>query len=299
MTNDGPFSHWQQTIQPRDATQPEQPQMQDGLPAIFQFSQNSLQDYADCPRRFQLRYLLGQRWPAAESEPIEEHEHFVEQGSLFHLLVQRHLLGIPAEKLTPQDPLLSRWWNAYLDHPIADLPTTLRLPEVQLSTSLGDQRLLARFDLLAIDPGRRAVIVDWKTTQHRPNRRTLESRLQSRIYPFVLVEAGVYLFGGQIKPEQVSLLYWFSETSANPEVFLYDAARHNENRDFLSSLLNEILACAAEIWPLTDDERHCKYCVYRSLCDRGTRAGAFAEADLEAGEAEFDFDLDEVEEIAF
>ena len=96
--------------------------MSDLLPPAFQFSQNSLQDYVDCARRFQLRFLIDQKWPAAESEPIEDHELFLEQGSRFHLLVQRHLSGIPAEMLTPRDETLARWWNAYLTHPIVDLP---------------------------------------------------------------------------------------------------------------------------------------------------------------------------------
>ena len=39
------------------------------LPPQFAFSQSSLQDYMDCPRRFQLRYLDRLIYPAAESEP--------------------------------------------------------------------------------------------------------------------------------------------------------------------------------------------------------------------------------------
>jgi hypothetical protein len=39
------------------------------LPYSFHFTQSSLQDYLDCPRRFQLRYVLDQPWPAVESEP--------------------------------------------------------------------------------------------------------------------------------------------------------------------------------------------------------------------------------------
>jgi len=34
------------------------------LPAPFTFSQSSLQDYYDCPRRFELRYLSRLIWPA-------------------------------------------------------------------------------------------------------------------------------------------------------------------------------------------------------------------------------------------
>ena len=96
----GPFDHWQRAIEPR--SMPPAPLTgREGLSPVFQFSQNSLQDYVDCQRRFQLRYILDQRWPAAESEPIQEHEHFVEQGSQFHLLIQRHLLGLDPASLHP------------------------------------------------------------------------------------------------------------------------------------------------------------------------------------------------------
>jgi len=37
------------------------------LPTGFRFSQASLQDYVDCPQRFQLRYLAALQWPAVEA----------------------------------------------------------------------------------------------------------------------------------------------------------------------------------------------------------------------------------------
>jgi hypothetical protein len=293
----GPFDHWRRAItSPRVKPEPEP---SEGLPPVFQFSQNNLQDYVDCARRFQLRYGLGQQWPAAESEPVEEHEHFVEQGSNFHLLVQRHLLGIPAEQLTPGDPLLRGWWENYLSTPPSNLPAGLRLPETQLSTPIGDQRLLARFDLLAIEPGQRAVIVDWKTTRHKPKRATLAARLQTRVYPFVLAEAGADLFGAPIKPEQISLAYWFAEAPAEPEVFDYNAAAHEDNRAYLSGLIAEIVGRSGDVWPLTEDVRQCQFCVYRSLCDRGVKAGDYREVDFEVDDTGFEIDLDGVEEIAF
>ena len=39
------------------------------LPDDFHFSQGSLQDYVDCQRRFQLRYLMKLAWPAVDAEP--------------------------------------------------------------------------------------------------------------------------------------------------------------------------------------------------------------------------------------
>ncbi len=300
MSEGGPFARWQQVLQ-RHYPLPEVAEPTDRLPPAFQFSQNSLQDYADCPRRFQLRYIQRVRWPAAESEPLEEHERFMEQGTAFHRLVQQHLLGIPAERLTPSEYPLAEWWEAYLRTPPPNLPTALRLPEVQLSTPIGTHRLLAKFDLLAIEPGQRAVIVDWKTTRTRPSREALARRLQSRVYPFVAVEAGAHLFGGPIQPQQVSLIYWFAPDPAVPEVFTYSHAEHEENRAYLTALIEEVLARSDPIWPLTEDEFHCRYCVYRSLCDRGVRAGSLDDGGLEAQDVDFDFeiDLEAVEEIAF
>ena len=73
----------------------------------------------------------------------------------------------------------------------------------------------------------------------------------------------------------------------------------------LTGLIEEILARDEEEWTLTADERRCKYCIYRSLCDRGVEAGPFGEWDDDVLDtdpeavADFDFDLDNVEEIAF
>jgi hypothetical protein len=175
----------------------------------------------------------------------------------------------------------------------------VRLPEIQLSTPVGDQRLLARFDLLAITPGERAVIVDWKTTRHKPKRATLAARLQTRVYPFVLAEAGAELFGGPLKPEQISVVYWFAEAPTEPEVFEYSAAAHEDARAYLSGLIGEVIKRREEIWPLTEDVKRCEYCVYRSLCNRGTAAGDFREVDFEADDSDFAIDLDGIEEIAF
>jgi len=294
-----PFAHLERALSaPRPL--PSEAEDAGSLPPVFQFSQQSLQTYVDCARRFQLRYVLGQRWPAPQSEPLHEYEAMLERGSQFHLLVQRHLLGIPPEQLTPADPDLAAWWDAYLRTPPPDLPEAARMPEVQMSIPVGDQRLLARYDLLAIDPGQRAVIVDWKTAHVRPDRAELANRLQSHVYPYVLVEAGAYLFGGPVHPDQVSLVYWFAQDPNRPEVFQYSAARHAEDAAYLSDLIAEIVARdPTQVWELTLEESRCQYCIYRSLCNRGVTAGPLESADLDEPGFDFDFDLDEIEEIAF
>ncbi|MGF1503580.1 MAG: PD-(D/E)XK nuclease family protein [Chloroflexi bacterium] len=304
--NSGPFAHLNQEPKlPR--VLPESP-VEAGtlLPPAFQFSQKTLQDYVDCARRFQLNTTQGIRWPAAESEPIDEVEHFMEQGAQFHLLVQRYLNGVDQELLKPADPLLARWWQHFLENPPPDLPEAKRIPEVMLSMPVGAQRLVARFDLVALDPGERIVIADWKTSRSRPQRQDLAARMQTRIYPFVMVEAGHHLFGGAIKPEQVEMIYWFAEHPTRPERFTYDSRQHQANHTLITGLIDDILGRDPEsIWPLTDERRHCRYCVYRSLCERGVKAGRLdsgtddLDPTLAAGDATLGFDLDDVDEIAF
>ena len=189
------------------------------FPVSFQFTQSSLRDYLDCPRRFQLRYVLDQPWPAVESEPLIERERLVELGRRFHQMAQQHTVGLPADQIaaTAGDPDLARWWRNYLNVPPRDLPSQLRRAEVMLTATLdlrgfGDLeglhvRIAAKYDLLALDPGRRAVIVDWKTERKRSTHSQLAARIQTRVYRYVLIEAGASLNGGQpVLPEQVSLI---------------------------------------------------------------------------------------------
>jgi CRISPR/Cas system-associated exonuclease Cas4 (RecB family) len=275
----------------------------------FQFSQNSLQDYSDCPRRFQLRYLLRQPWPAVQSEPLDEYERLLERGRRFHQLVQRHSLGLSEAELvkTIDDPHLERWWHNYRESPPPDLPSAVRRAEVTLSAPLGGYRLIARYDLLALQSGPggvSAVIVDWKTNQRRSSSAFLATRLQTRVYRYVLVEAGTALNAGvSLSPDQVSMVYWFAEYPAQPEILPYDAAQHAADAAYLSDLVTRIAAHAAscaEEWPLTPNERHCRFCTYRSLCDRSVLPGPMVEFDTDqALDVSLDFEFEEVEEIEY
>ena len=276
------------------------------LPDSFHFTQSSLQDYLDCPRRFQLRYVLDQPWPAVESEPLLERERLADLGRRFHQMAQRHTVGLPVEQIaaSAQDPDLAHWWWNYLNVPPRDLPSAVRRAEVMLTAPLGAHRLSAKYDLLALDPGRRAVIVDWKTERKRPTRAQLAARMQTRVYRYVLVEAGAALNGGQpVEPEQVTMVYWFAAFPAEPEVFPYDSAQHADDATFLSSLVEEIASAGMEMpahaeaeWQKTDDTKRCHYCTYRSLCDRGTAAGISDESQVEL---DLDIELAEIEEIAY
>ncbi len=274
------------------------------LPHDFQFSQGSLQDYLDCPLRFYLRHVRRLAWPAVVAEPALEHERHLLQGSEFHHLVHQHEVGIPVEQLSAviSDANLRRWWLNYLETGPGDIPE-VHYSEIVLSAPAAGHRLVAKYDLLAVDPGKRAVILDWKTYRRRPGRRRLEERVQTRVYSYVLVQAGSDLNEGRpIEPARAEMVYWFADFPNDPERFRYDEHRYAEDEIYLSSLIEEIEARAEDQFDRTADQERCRLCRYRSLCQRGVRAGDFREAEEEREaeqELEIFLDFDQTAEIEY
>jgi CRISPR/Cas system-associated exonuclease Cas4 (RecB family) len=274
------------------------------LPDDFQFSQSSLQDYVDCPRRFQLRYVRRLRWPAIEVEPALENERHLRRGAAFHRLVRQHLLGLPVETLSRAvtDAVLQRWWHNYLENGLAGLPSH-RYPEVRLSMSVGDHRLVAKYDLVAVEPGQRALIVDWKTNRERPRRGWLAERLQTRVYPYVLVQAARELDGAPVvQSDRVAMVYWFANFPSAPERFRYAGDQHRADEEYLVNLIEEVEASIGAcpdgaLLPRTEDRERCRICRYRSLCQRGVEPGASDEGDWSEISEMFDVSLD-LEQIA-
>ncbi len=269
----------------------------------FVFTQNNLQDFVDCPRRFQLKYLLKIAWPAPISEPIEENDRLIRLGSRFHQMVHQFYLGIPEEKISRfvSDPDLVTWWNAFLTHSPKDLPEIKR-PEIDLSMPFNNFRLSAKLDLLAVEKGEKAIIVDWKTSHKPPRQAFVTNRIQSLVYPYMVISTGSLLTDYKpFRPEDVSMIYWYPaypersvELSFNPEWL-------EKTHQMLSRLVNEITRMQLDIFPLTSDEMKCRFCRYRSLCERGISAGDLndLEEDEFAEEISLDINFDEIEGIAF
>ncbi len=275
------------------------------LPPDFQFSQTNLQDYVDCARRFELRYLLHVQWPAPISEPVQLHEQHMLQGHRFHRMVQQHLAGIPAQHLTPgpEDTDLQRWWQHYLEYkPLDGLPEQ-RYPEHLLSAPLAGFRLVAQYDLVAVEPGQRVVILDWKTQRKKPSLSSQKNRLQTRLYPFLMVMAGERLNGGQpLQPEQVELIYWFTEFPTEPQRIPYSASQYEADRRDLAGLITTLSQQQPGEFPLTPRRERCAFCNYRSLCDRGVKAGDWQQANEELQEEPprpLEIDFDQIGEISF
>lgn len=269
------------------------------LGSPFIFSQSSLQDYADCPRRFQLRYLQEINWPAVESEPAALAELRQEEGRRFHRLVQQHLLGMPAERLAElaNTPNLRRWWDNWLSAELG-LDGFRLHTELALSAGLAGHRLLAQYDLVGLKDGH-AVIYDWKTYQKRPRDELLAARWQTRAYRALLAVAGAHLNNGNpIAAQDIRLIYWFAEHPREPAVFSYDEPQMKRDLAAIETLFQEITS--ASDFPLTQEARRCLFCTYRSYCDRGEKAGVDGDFEAETSpDDEFNLDFEQLTELEF
>jgi len=267
----------------------------------FTFSQSSLQDYADCPRRFQLRYIEQLAWPAVETEPALENERRQQEGLLFHRLAQQHLIGLPAEKLArlANTPDLNRWWDNYLASDLRGLKDLGGLyPELTLSAPLGEHRLLAKYDLIAVQSDKKAFIYDWKTYRKRPRDEWMAARLQTRVYRALLIQAGAHLNKQtRFQPEQIEMIYWYADFPAEPARFPYLSAQYKRDWDTLTGLIAEI--AARRNFPLTADEEKCAYCPYRSYCERGAEAGILEEMGEETELESIEVNFEQIQEIEF
>ena len=257
-------------------------------------------------------------WPALEAAPYDEHEQLLRLGGQFHQLIERAEAGLPTDLLTGGlDYPLDEWFESYLRHRPADLPTEVveveRVLSAPLAVEAGRYRLAARYDLIAVGGGgadRRAVVLDWKTNKRVTRRPILEQRMQTLVYPYVLVEASAGLPWGPLAPEQVEMRYWFTAAPAEAISFGYNSELHAANRAKFEQLLSGILSGERERdFPKVVDtdenrKRYCGYCIYRSRCDRGVVAGdldeydeeEFSDEDLERA---LDFTLEDVQELAF
>ena len=270
----------------------------------FKFSQNNLQDFTDCHRRFWYKYVQKLSWPALEAEPAIENERFMRAGSAFHQLVHQYIIGIPRkniETMIEDDKLLPKWWQNFIENIPFDKNEKL-FPEQMLMTKLDGKLVVAKYDLIVQHKDGKITIYDWKTSKKHPGRERMAARMQTKVYPFVLANGINKLSPGQpISSENIEMIYWFSNHPQEPEVFQYNQTQFEQDKSEISALLEEITSLEGEDdFPLTLNLNHCKFCRYRSLCDRGVEAGDLEEMTFFDEPAdEFDIDFNESAPIEY
>ncbi len=273
----------------------------------FDFSQSNLQDYVDCPYRFYLRYIMHTKWPALMVDDAFEFEQRGQAGARFHRLIQQYLLGVPEERvneLAQSDPdaEIKLWWHNFLEF-AAPLLVGQKFVEISLNTALAGHRLVAKYDLILDAGNNHWIIFDWKTSQKKPRSEWMVQRIQTRLYRFVLVEAIASLSPGvKINAEQVTMNYWFANHPQTPLSLPYTEEDFRKDHTYFNDLIAEIKNKAPKDFFRTSDLKQCRYCVYRSHCDRGVQAGdleTFEDFGLQPENFELDVSFEDIAEIKF
>ncbi len=270
------------------------------LPQGFFFSQSKLEDYRTCRRRFYWRYIQELPCPAQVAEPAQEFEHLGKIGWLFHQSVRQLLCGIPPEQVKAfiKDEQVLHWLEQFERHMypmVAPMDwegkCVVYAPEILVALRIGEFPLVAKFDFLMITTEGRAQIWDWKTSPALPAYHQLEARLQSIVYPLVLAQGG---HKAKTAPEKIQMMYWFANFPSEIMSIAYNEDRMRRDWELISQMIVEIANSPEEHFIMTEDERKCRACVYRSLCARGERAGHLTEElfdlDDEGWVAELDFE---------
>ncbi len=243
----------------------------------FIFSQNSLQNYVDCKRRFYLKEVQQLQWPALESEPTRLQEERTALGAEFHLLCNQYFCGIPetAIRESISSPEILQWWDAFIGLGLQPAPHLQ--PEKAITIPFLNYRLTVHFDLLITNPSGHYLIYDWKTNLNLPQRTNLAKRMQTLIYPLVLQ---IFCETNDLKnaqSENIEMIYWYPSFPDHPIKFGYEQTTYLLQKSELETLLIEIMQNEAEDFSLTEKLQHCKFCQYRSFCNRGEKAGEYSD----------------------
>lgn len=266
----------------------------------FRLSRSQLVDFLACPRRFYLRYVRRLAWPVA---PVDaETAVTLSQGSQFHQLLHRHFLGLSPTPADLEDVTLRRWWSAW-QHSGLTLPAGQRLPELSLTVPVGQHLLHGRFDLLILgEEGEQpaAYLFDWKTG-HPRREVALRQDWQTRLYLAMLAEGSSALraqaqspwaTSAMLRPEQITLTYWFIQAPTEPRTIRYHAAWHAQNWAEIQAVVAQI--AAQTDWPLIEDGEECGHCAFAAYCGRpgGKTAVSLADEASEAAELFTDLEPD-------
>ncbi len=273
----------------------------------FDFTQSNLQDYVDCAYRFYLRYILHIKWPALLVDDAIEFEARAQTGARFHRLIQQYLSGIPEDRIADMasadpDPEVARWWEGFLIS-VPHLLTGEHFVETTLAATLNGYRLIAKYDLVMVRKDGTLTIFDWKTARNRPKKDLLLRKIQSRLYPMILAQSGEELNKGQsVTPEKISMHYWFTSQPDALISITYDQNTFTRDQDFFTSLIEEIQAKEPDDFLRTNDLKKCRFCVYRSHCNRGVQAGdlaSFEEDKITPEDFDLDIEFENISEITF
>ena len=246
-------------------------------PERFIFNAHSIQDFLRCPRRFELKYILNQSWPAPISEPVLEYENRMRLGTDFHHIVHQYLSGIDAEKLKQLS--LSQelnYWFVNFQKFFTSHKFNHYSSEISITLPFQENIIKAVIDFVGVNEEDQLIIAEWKTSEFLPKKEIISNTVQSILYPYMIYECRKNIFPDiNIDHEDIEMIYWFPNY---PEILIdlkYSQEKHDLNHRYLADIINRIQNTRSDAFNKTENLKICSYCEFRSLCERGIQPGYY------------------------
>lgn len=250
---------------------------------ICRLSQNHLNLFSTCPRKFQHIYLDQFTSPCTTQQQTN-----LSLGNRFHRFMQQRELGVPIDDILATDQALQDSFSAIaaaaptIIYPQAE---TSRYPENRRTLLHGNFLLTGIYDLLILSKNQ-AQIIDWKTYPKPPQEETLANNWQTRLYLYLLAKTSSYL------PESITFTYWFIKVPHKPTAatFSYSQEQHEATEKELTQLLNQL----SDYWhkyetnkqPFpkvkeSQSQTYCFKCPFNAACGRCQESDNFKPSEIE------------------
>ena len=265
----------------------------DKLPDDFVFSQSNLQNFMDCALRFRLRYLERMPWPAPFTLEAQGFEAERKAGDTIHRLIRGYFEGLDPLSLLNNALLHGELTEVWLRQVMDAFPLTesdIYRAELRIDQILGGVPATAIYDLVGQESGK-VLIIDWKSSNRRPNFRRIRESAQKRLFPLVMA---AHLQESQTEYSNLEMTFWelnFPESSFR---FIYNQDLYAADLAWFIDLTAQIKNLSSEGFRASEDLRKCRYCQYQSYCRRGPAEAPEQEQDrdeaidamVQAGELE-------------
>jgi len=97
------------------------------------------------------------------------------------------------------------------------------------------------------------------------------------------------------------MIYWYANFPTSPLEINFNENQLKEDQRYICKRIDEIHQLNKNSFTMTDNKRRCKFCAYRSFCNRGEVAGLFE--DIEGFEDQeldgFRLDFEQIAEIEY
>ena len=248
----------------------------------FVYSQNSINTYKSCPKKFKYKYIDKINW---KYDDIDSREYYdsLKVGSEFHLLCERYFSNIPIGINENTNPKFKLWIDKIKKlFPMND--DKIYLPEYEVRLNLDDSIITAKYDLLIIDKDN-IEIWDWKTENVKLEYKNVSNRIQTIIYMLLAKDVVCKIFNLDIKYENIKMKYYQPQYNDNPIEILYSEGKYKLDKANISKYIDMIKNTNYEkddnyIYQLTKNDKHCSICVFNKLCNRQDVVYSMLEEDI-------------------